>query len=94
MLMFINRYLVAQILGAYVACMFVYHQYKFVIVQMEETLRETGTLDQMLFTSGGPAGIFAFYLPQGQTLGAAFLNEWVSVSIYHGRIHGYLRNLG
>ncbi|KAF9444826.1 aquaporin-like protein [Macrolepiota fuliginosa MF-IS2] len=72
------RYLVAQILGAYVACLFVYYQYKFIIVQIEATLRERGTLDQLAFTPGGPAGIFAFYLPQGQSLCGAFLNEWIS----------------
>jgi len=80
------RYLIAQVLGAYVACLFVYYQYKFIIVQIEATLRERGTLDQLVFTPGGPAGIFAFYLPQGQSLYAGFLNEWIS-SVFVGIVY-------
>ncbi|KAF9441948.1 hypothetical protein P691DRAFT_682528 [Macrolepiota fuliginosa MF-IS2] len=49
------EYLVSQILGAYVACLFV----KFIIVQIEATLRERGTLDQLTLTPGGPAA----YMP-------------------------------
>ena len=32
-----------------------------------------------MFTPSGPAGIFAFYLPPGQKIGYAFLNEFVNV---------------
>ncbi|KAF5359549.1 hypothetical protein D9756_003401 [Leucocoprinus leucothites] len=80
------KYLVAQILGGYIACMFVYYQYRFLIERFEDILREGGTLEQTLFTSGGPAGMFAFYLPKGQSLGAAFLNEWVS-SVFVGIVY-------
>jgi hypothetical protein len=44
--------------------MFVYYQFGFLIKQLEETLRETRKLEQTTFSSRGPAGIFAFYLPQ------------------------------
>ncbi|KXN89102.1 Putative aquaporin-7-like protein 3 [Leucoagaricus sp. SymC.cos] len=82
----ISRYLLAQILGGYIACMFVYYQYRFFIVQVQETLRTSRTLDQAMLCSGGPASMFAFYLPQGQSLGAAFLNEWVS-SVFVGIVY-------
>ena len=42
-------------------------------------LAKAGTLETLQFTPSGPAGAFAVYLPPGQLLGRAFLNEFITV---------------
>jgi hypothetical protein len=69
------RYIVAQILGAYIASALIYNQWKFLIDAGEEALVAAGAFDATMYTPNGPAGIFALYLPPGQSLGRAFLNE-------------------
>ncbi|TFK72882.1 aquaporin-like protein [Pluteus cervinus] len=70
-------YIVSQIFGAYVACGLIYIQWKELIVSAENTLTAAGTLESTLFSPTGPAGVFAFYLPAGQTFARVFVNEWV-----------------
>ncbi|GLB40442.1 putative MIP aquaporin (TC 1.A.8) family protein [Lyophyllum shimeji] len=71
------RYIFAQIVGAYVACLLVYSQWKVLIVQCEAILQSAGKLEALQFTPNGPAGIFGLYLLPGQTLPRVFLNEFV-----------------
>ncbi|KAI8975901.1 aquaporin-like protein [Trametes punicea] len=71
------RYIVAQILGAYIACLLVYVQWRDLIMEMTEILAAAGKLDAVLFTANGPAGIFAIYASPGMSLGRIFLNEFV-----------------
>lgn len=78
------RYIVAQILGAYIAGIIVYGQYKNFIVLAEGVLAEAGLLESTQFTPNGPPGIFALYLSPEQSLGRAFLTEFVMVR-YTGR---------
>lgn len=75
------RYIIAQILGAYVASVLVYYQWRPLIQEAEALLLKAGKYDALMFTPSGPAGIFALYLPTGQTMGTAFLNEFVNVSL-------------
>jgi hypothetical protein len=42
-------------------------------------MRQQGVLDQLQFTTQGPSGVFAFYIPPGQTLWGAWLNEFLAV---------------
>ena len=49
----------------------------------EEALRQSGTLDSVLFTPNGPAGVFALYVAPGTNLGQVFLNEFVCVRVFH-----------
>ncbi|KAG6813912.1 hypothetical protein H0H92_005761 [Tricholoma furcatifolium] len=87
------RYAVSQILGAYIACMIVYSQYKVLFDECTEILVAAGSFESTNYTPNGLAGVFAFYLLPGQTIGRAFLNEFVSVSgainavIKHRLIH-------
>lgn len=74
------RYVIAQILGAFVACLVIYVQYHSQIKAITEVLRAEGTLDQINFTPQGIAGTFALYPPVGSSLGNVFLNEFVCVS--------------
>lgn len=74
-----KSYLFIQILGGYLACMAVYYQNLYLFKQVEETLRTQGVLDELQFTTAGPSGIFAFYLPRGQTYWGAWLNEFLAV---------------
>ncbi|KAI0780180.1 aquaporin-like protein [Fomes fomentarius] len=71
------RYIVAQILGAYVACLLIYAQYRDIIQETEDALTAAGTLDSTMFTPSGPAGVFAIYVAPGTNLGQVFLNEFV-----------------
>ncbi|EIW63166.1 aquaporin-like protein [Trametes versicolor FP-101664 SS1] len=71
------RYFVAQILGAYVACLLIYVQWHDLIEEASEILAAAGKLDAVMFTANGPAGVFALYVPPGTNLGRVFLNEFV-----------------
>jgi len=70
-------YIVSQIIGAYVACLVIYLQYKDVIVQLEEALIAKGEFDAIWFTPNGIAGAFALYANPGKPLGLIFWNEFV-----------------
>lgn len=72
------RYIVAQILGGYIACLIVYLSWKHLITEVEALLVVKGTLDEINFTSSGPAGIFALYVPAGSPLGLVLFNEFVT----------------
>ncbi|KAF8232708.1 aquaporin-like protein [Tricholoma matsutake] len=72
------RYIIAQILGAFIACLLIYVQQKVLIDDCIAILTQAGTLEATQFTPSGPAGAFALYLLPGQTLGRAFLNEFVT----------------
>lgn len=69
------RYIIAQLLGAYVACLLVYVQYRDWIVLAEGGLVQAGA---PLFTPQTPAGIFAIYVMPNLGLGRVFLNEFVA----------------
>ncbi|KAF8627016.1 hypothetical protein AX15_004597 [Amanita polypyramis BW_CC] len=71
-------YIVAQIIGAYVAAVIIYHQWEVFILEAEAVLKKAGLYDQVVFTPSGTAGIFALYLPPGQTYGRVFLNEFMN----------------
>ncbi|KAI0344556.1 aquaporin-like protein [Trametopsis cervina] len=70
------RYIVAQLLGGYIACLLIYLQYHHMIKLAEAALVDAGTTDT-LFSPTGPAGIFALYLTPGASLGQVFVNEFV-----------------
>lgn len=72
------RYIVAQILGAYIAGLCVYAQWKEFIVLAEGGLVKAGAFETVMFTPNGPAGAFANYLTPGQTLARVFMNEFVN----------------
>ncbi|EIM91284.1 aquaporin-like protein [Stereum hirsutum FP-91666 SS1] len=71
------RYIIAQILGAYVACLIIYLQWKHIIVTVEDALIASGTFDTVMFQPTGPAGIFALYATTGSSLGLILINEFV-----------------
>ncbi|KAF7317184.1 Aquaporin [Mycena chlorophos] len=70
------RYILAQLFGAYVACLLVYAQYKVTITTIEATMSPEA-LAAIQFTAKGPSGIMANYLQDGASVGLAFLNEFV-----------------
>ena len=73
-------YIIAQILGAFVACLVIYVQYHDLIKTISQALEAQGALDKINFTPQGIAGSFALYAPVGSSLGNVFLNEFVCVS--------------
>ena len=83
------RYIIAQILGAFVACFFVYVQYHDQIKSLTVALEAEGVLNTINFTPQGIAGCFALYAPVGSSLRYVFFNEFVCVSI--SRVHTSLR---
>ncbi|KAF8173199.1 putative aquaporin 2 [Mycena galopus ATCC 62051] len=64
------RYIAAQILGGYIACLLVYVQYKTFIVDAELLLAASPAAEATFYTPNGPGGIFALALPTGANLGA------------------------
>ncbi|KAH8118052.1 aquaporin-like protein [Phellopilus nigrolimitatus] len=72
----VPRFIIAQILGAYVACLIIYLQWKGNITVVEEALAAAGKLDAINFTPNGPAGIFGLYTTTGANLGFVFANEF------------------
>jgi len=72
----VPRYIISQILGAYIACLMIYLQYKDTIHLLEEGLAATGK-SALMFTPNGPAGIFGLYPNPGKPLGIIFFNEFV-----------------
>jgi len=72
----VPRYIIAQILGAYIACLVVYLQWKGNIMAVEAGLAAAGKLDAIQFTPNGPAGIFGLYTMPGANLGFVFANEF------------------
>jgi glycerol uptake facilitator-like aquaporin len=77
------RYIIAQVLGALIACALVYNQWKELIEAAEATLEAAGptVFAATQFTANGPPGIFAFYLLPGQTLARVFLNEFINSAL-------------
>ena len=56
------------------------HPHQHILQEGIEALTAAGTLDAVMFTPNGPAGVFALYAPTGANLGRIFLNEFVCVS--------------
>ncbi|KAI0683379.1 aquaporin-like protein [Cytidiella melzeri] len=71
------RYIVSQIIGAYLAAMMVYAQYRPTIRAVEAAMVAKGIFETVNYTPSGLAGIFACYAPAGADLGLALLNEFV-----------------
>ncbi|KAF5333056.1 hypothetical protein D9758_017861 [Tetrapyrgos nigripes] len=74
------RYIIAQILGGYIACLLIYVQYRDFIKLAEAALESVGpgVLEATLFTPNGPAGAFGLYVTPGTNLGRVFLNEFIT----------------
>ena len=74
------RYVVAQILGSFVACLVIYVQYHNQIRAISQAPEAQAVLEHINFTPQGIAGSFALYAPTGSSLGYIFVNEFVCVS--------------
>lgn len=77
------RYIIAQILGGFIACLFVYNQWKVLIDESEALLMAAGSAEYAAnqFTPNGLPGIFVPYLLPEQTLARGFMNEFVSCTV-------------
>jgi hypothetical protein len=49
--------------------------------EVEAALKEKGLYEATVFTTTGPAGVFALYAPAGAPLGNVFFNEFVVVRV-------------
>jgi len=74
------RYVVAQILGSFVACLVIYVQYHDQIKKLTHGLEAAGVFNAINYTPQGIAGSFALYPPAGATLKYVFFNEFICVS--------------
>ncbi|KAI6034820.1 aquaporin-like protein [Pisolithus marmoratus] len=74
----VARYILAQVFGAYLACLIVYLQWKDLLVAAENVLKAKGTYDTTMFTNVGPAGVFALYQSPTVNLYRVLLNEFMS----------------
>jgi len=72
------RYIAAQIIGGYIACLLAYVQYRDLIKTVETGLLAAGPIvyETVMFSPQGPAGAFALYTTGH--LPRVFLNEFVS----------------
>ncbi|KAH0833310.1 aquaporin-like protein [Lanmaoa asiatica] len=71
-------YILAQVFGAYLACLCIYVQWKDLIEVAEGALIEKGLYGTLMFTPNGPGGIFAFYVLPGANLNRILLNEFMT----------------
>ncbi|KAF9648614.1 aquaporin-like protein [Thelephora ganbajun] len=71
------RYVIAQILGSFIACLVIYVQYHDQIKTISHALEAQGVLNRINFTPQGIAGSFALYAPVGSSLKYVFFNEFV-----------------
>jgi len=69
----VPQYIIAQIFGAFIACLVVYGTYKQDLVAI--TLEMSILAPQDIFSAAGPAGVFALFTQPGQGLGYVFMNE-------------------
>ncbi|BGP17094.1 hypothetical protein JCM10213v2_005103 [Rhodosporidiobolus nylandii] len=69
-------YIIAQLLGGFVACLCIYGQYK---QQLDEVFLGMTVLGESaeIFSPSGPAGLFALFPAAGQKLKYAFFNEFM-----------------
>ncbi|KAG9315326.1 aquaporin-like protein [Chiua virens] len=75
---FKRSYIFAQVLGAYIAALIIYVQWKDYLVIAQEVLVKKGLYDAMMFTPQGPGGIFALYVSPGTNLHRVLLNEFMT----------------
>jgi len=73
----VPSFIISQILGAYIACLVIYLQYKDAIQGLEAALQAKGEFATIWFTPNGVAGAFALYPNPGKPLGIIFWNEFV-----------------
>ncbi|PCH42982.1 aquaporin-like protein [Wolfiporia cocos MD-104 SS10] len=71
------RLIVAQIFGAYIACLLIYAQYHNLFKEAEAALVAKGVYNELMFTTQGPAGVIGLYATPGANLGFIFLNEFI-----------------
>lgn len=71
----VPQYIFAQLLGAFVATLVVYGQYRPYILELEALLIATGK-EAVIFSANGPAGIFSIYANPGIPLRWTFMNEF------------------
>ncbi|KAG8213007.1 aquaporin-like protein [Butyriboletus roseoflavus] len=71
-------YILAQIFGAYLACLIIYVQWNDLIVVAEGVLVEKGIYNTTMFTPAGPGGIFGLYVSPGTNLNRVLLNEFMT----------------
>jgi len=71
----VPRYIISQILGAFIAGLVVYCQYRPYLKLIEAGMIEAGH-EAAVISSGGPAGVFGFYPNPGIPLRWAFANEF------------------
>ncbi|KAI0026755.1 aquaporin-like protein [Vararia minispora EC-137] len=72
------RFVIAQLLGGYIAALLVYAQWRNLILEVEAALIAAGRYDAVNFTPQGIAGIFGLYVLPGSSLRWVFLNEFVT----------------
>ncbi|KAH7908460.1 aquaporin-like protein [Hygrophoropsis aurantiaca] len=84
------RYIFSQILAGYLACLIVYVQWKDLLLATEEVLVAKGLYDTTMFTSSGPAGVFALFVAPGTNLHRVLLNEFMTDFIIGLAIWGCL----
>jgi len=71
-------YILAQIFGAYLACLIIYVQWKDLIVVAEEVLIKKDVYGTLMFSPDGPGGVFALYVLPGTNLNRVLLNEFIT----------------
>lgn len=78
----VPQYILAQILGAFLACYMVYIQYKQQLQAYATELEALGPArDAIMFSPQGPAGALALFPSAGQNMGYVFVNELMASTL-------------
>lgn len=70
----VPQYIVAQTMGAFLGGLIVYGQYRPQFTEMTEKLVAAGK-EAMVYSSAGPSGALAIYMPHYSSMGFVFMNE-------------------
>lgn len=77
-----QQYIFSQIIGAFFAALVVYASYKQELTAITAEMIAAGSESAAkIYSQEGPAGIFALYVGQGQSLGYVFFTELLTTTL-------------
>ncbi|KAH9894967.1 aquaporin-like protein, partial [Cubamyces lactineus] len=84
------RYIAAQVLGAYIACIVVSIQYRQFIDAAIKALESKGVYESTMYTPSGPAGVFGSYMNTGTNFRDVFIRKFILSVTWQDFVYGFV----